>query len=136
MLWLGPRSEGQACPVEAGCRLAEGPGDASLTDGLPGPGYLLPFLARVAATRGPVALTSALGLVAAVAPDGQVTFGPGWGTKTDGWTFGPAADQRPSTRPAVGRMTLEGLDAMALRITVPKSDSSTRDAGAGTMDND
>lgn len=136
MLWLGPRSEGQACPVEAGCRLAEGPGWGSLPDGLPdglpGPGYLLPFMARVAAARGPVALTSALGLVAAVAPDGQVTFGPCWGTKTSGWTLGPA----PATRPTVARMTLEGLDAMALRTTVPKSDSSSRDAGAGTMDND
>lgn len=136
MLWLGPRSEGQACPVEAGCRLAEGPGGDSLPDGLHGPGYLLPFIARVAAARGPVALTSALGLVAAVATDGRVTFGPCWGTRTDGWTLGPAADRGPATRPVVGRMTLEALDAMALRTTVPRSDSSSRDAGAGTMDND
>lgn len=145
-LWLVPRHEGQLSPVEVGVRLADDPpGDAgptacALPDGLQGPGYLLPFLARLAEVQGAVAVTSAQGLVVRVEPDGQVTFGPSWLGQSRGWTCGmaddPALAAPTAPRPTVAQATLDQLDALALRTTVPQSDRSRRDAGARTGDND
>ena len=140
-LWLAARLAGQVSPVEVGIRLADSPRDIdALPDGLVAPGYLLPFLHRIAGRRGPVAVRSQQGPAALVQPDGQVVFGPCWQPLSNGWTCSivggtPSVAAAPS-RPTVPRPTLEVLANFALRTTVPASDASRRGAGSATGDND
>lgn len=145
-LWLAARVDQALSPVEVGVRMADdpanglGPNGTALPDGLTAPGYLLPFLHRIAETRAPLAITSERGPVALVTPDGQVEFGPCWLPQSSGWTVGKVDGatgwRDPTCRPTVSRATLVRLDAIALRTTVPPSDASRRDAGSSTGDND
>lgn len=144
-LWLSERMEGKISPVEVGVMLADDPEnriaapDAALPDGLPAPGYLLPFLHRAASGRAPVAIRAQGDLVVRVMPDGEVVFGPHWQARSSGWTFvkGDTKDgPRTSSRPILSGSTLEWLEALALRTTVPRSESSRRDAGSNMGDND
>jgi len=142
-LWLVEAVEGQPHPVGIGTRLAdrfasgEGPLLAeALPDGLPAPGFLLPFLHLVAARHGAVELKGRTGRAARVQPDGTVDIGPDWSQRTQGWSVGMA-----SGKGAPGRVTLSGpvsicLESLALRTTVPPSATSRRDAGSAMTDND
>lgn len=144
-LWLSERIEGKISPVEVGVMLADDPEnsvaapDAALPDGLSAPGYLLPFLHRAALGRAPVAIRAQGELVVRVTPDGEVEFGPHWQARSSGWNFVKGdTEDRPGTssRPTLSGSTHEWLEALALRTTVPQSESSRRDAGSNMGDND
>lgn len=145
-IWLTTRVDLAVSPVEIGVRMADdlanghGFDTAALPDGLTAPGYLLPFLHRIAETRAPVAITTDLGLVALVTSGGQVEFGPCWLPLSSGWTVEKAGDpsvwRSSPSRPTVSRSVLACIDSIALRTTVPPSDTSRRDAGSATGDND
>lgn len=139
-LWLAARIDGHVSPVEVGAMLADDPVFGPLPDGLTAPGYLLPFLDRVAIGNGPVAITSKQGLVVQTGPDGQIAFGPCWDSRSNAWSFAASdvrtRNQDGAQRPGVSGPTLDYLDAMALRTTVPRSESSRRDAGSAAGDND
>jgi hypothetical protein len=86
-LWLAARLEGDVTPVEIGASLADefasdpAMQDIALPDGLVAPGYLLPFLHRIAQAGNPVSIASPLGQVALVSVAGDVAFGPSWQLK-------------------------------------------------------
>ena len=145
-VWLAARLEGVISPVEVGILLADefattpvisGKG---IPDGLVAPGYLLPFLHRIAETGSAVTIISTLGPVAHIFRAGGVAFGPFWQPQSSGWRLAQAdeAEQKTATagRPTVSTSILECLDGLALRTTVPRSESSRQDAGALGGDND
>lgn len=142
-LWLQATINGQPGPIEAGvaladrlaCNLASLPPQA-LHDGLPAPGYLLPFLHRIAQHHGAIDLRANSGLAVRVPAKGEVVFGPLWATTTKGWSLLPAAAASPITRPCVSASVIDCLDGLGLRTTVPPSAQSRRDAGSVTDDND
>jgi len=111
-------------------------GPQSLPDALLAPGYLLPFLARIAQSRGDLALTTTLGLAAEIGADGTLRFGPGWSDRTLGWTLAHVVTELAGQRPRVSTSVLDCLDGLALRTTVPPSDLSRRQAGSATPDDD
>lgn len=145
-LWLAARLEGAVTPVEVGTALADefasAPEmqDIALPDGLVSPGYLLPFLHRIAQAGTPVSIASPVGQVALVSIAGDVAFGPSWQLKSDRWHM----SRTTSTENGFGRAgrsnvsgsVLECLDGLALWTTVPQSESSRRDAGSSVSDND
>lgn len=141
--WLAASIEGADGPVVLGVTLADemAGGHAALArrlpDGISAPGYLLPFLHRIAEARGPVAIWSPLGRVVTVDAKGQVAFGPGWQPRSEGWQLcsAPAAEGA-AARPVVSASVLDCLEGLALRTTVPQSETSRRDAGSLTGDND
>jgi hypothetical protein len=141
-LWLAKVLEGRPNAVEAGVmfadqRAAEGePFDfAPLPDDLFAPGFILPFLHLVAMRYGAVEITSTSGRAALVGPDGVVTFGPAWSDRTSCWLVGLVKDAQPG-RLAVPATVVDCLEGLALNTTVPPSDTSRRDAGSSTTDND
>ena len=140
--WLAARMDGAVSPVEVGVTLADAPAimDKALPDGLVAPGYLLPFLHRIAQAGPAVTIASTPGQVARITSSGDVTFGPSWQMQSDGWRLSKAgdADSRSGTagRPTVSSSVLECLEGLALRTTVPRSDTSRRDAGSTDGDND
>lgn len=142
--WLAASCEGRGDPVSFGAALADRlpngiAADATLPipDGLPGPGYLLPFLHRVAGTLGGVGIADPSGTVVSVEPSGRVVFGPAWSDISRSWEIGPARPLRQMAgRALVAASVIDCLDGLALRTTVPPSVASRNNAGAGTSDND
>jgi hypothetical protein len=145
-LWLAARMDGAVSPVEVGIFLTDDLASESvisgvdLPDGLVAPGYLLPFLHRRAEAGSSVAIVSSHGLVARISSTGVVVFGPFWQLQSLGWRLSKAddAEWEPDTagRPKVSTSVLECLEGLALRTTVPRSDSSRQDAGSSGGDND
>lgn len=145
-VWLAARMDGAVSPVEVGVSLADELANTpaitgkALPDGLVAPGYLLPFLHRIAQPGSPVSIASTRGQVARISSTGEVAFGPSWQLQSDGWLLFKAGDpgSRPglARRPEVSSSVLECLEGLALRTTVPQSDTSRRDAGASDGDND
>lgn len=145
-VWLAARMDGAVSPVEVGVFLADDLASAStisgveLPDGLVAPGYLLPFLHRLAEAGSSVAIVSAHGLVARISSAGEIAFGPSWQPHSAGWRLSKAdeADSEigASGRPAVSTSVLECLEGLALKTTVPRSESSRQDAGSSGGDND
>lgn len=141
-LWLAKVLEGRPNAVETGVgladRMAAGGGhfDAvPLPDDLFAPGYLLPFLHLVATRFGALEITSTTGRAALIGPDGGVSFGPAWSDHTSGWSVGLVEDAQ-GKRLAVPATVVECLEGLAMQTTVPPSDTSRRDAGSATADND
>lgn len=145
-LWLAGRMEGAVSPVEVGAALAdeftghpafEG---RALPDGLAAPGYLLPFLHRIARTGAPMSITSASGLVAHISAAGGIEFGPCWQTQAQGWRLSRSGKSglrgASAGRPVLSRSVLDCLETLALATTVPRSETSRRDAGSSGGDND
>lgn len=146
VVWLAARVDGAVSPVEVGASLADEFSSTSaiageaLPDGLAAPGYLLPFLHRIAQAGSTLQIASKTGRVASVTYAGDVAFGPFWQSHSDGWHLCEAGDApsraRPAARPTVSRLALECLEALALRTTVPPSVTSRLDAGSTDGDND
>jgi hypothetical protein len=145
-IWLAESMDGAVSPVEVGTALAD---DCASTgvftgkevpDGLVAPGYLLPFLHRIAQAGAAVSISSNLGLVVRISASGDVEFGPFWQLQSLGWRLSTISDAgirpHPAGRPTVSQSVLECLDGLALRTTVPRSDSSRQDAGSIGGDND
>ena len=142
-LWLAKVLEGRGNSVEAGVLLADRMTAAGgefdpfpLADDLFAPGFLLPFLHLVAMRHGPLEIICTSGRAAMVGPDGRVSFGPAWSDHSAGWSVvlaGP--DPRPGRLP-VPATVVDCLEGLALQTTVPPSDTSRRDAGSATTDND
>lgn len=147
-LWLDARLRGGQDPVETGVALAdqlaaaaaltgaEGQTDG-LPDGLPTPGYLLPFLHRIAQAHGAVELRAGSGMAARVLASGEVSFGPCWADRTTGWQLQRVTAVTPGApRPKVSASVLDCLEGLALQTTVPPSARSRQDAGSVLGDND
>lgn len=145
-VWLAARIDGAVSPVEVGVALADafpsnpGLNGTVLPDGIAAPGYLLPFLHRMAEAGVGVAIEAPLGHVARVLSTGQVGFGPLWQMRTDGWRLATATgtefEHGMAGRPVVSASVLECLEGIALWTTVPRSETSRRDAGSLSGDND
>lgn len=130
-------------PVETGTDLADRLASSGtlgqpepLPDGLAAPGYLLPFLHRIAQRHGDLVLRADHGVVLRIGPDGTVQFGPCWSAKTEGWRLDAALPVEKPGRPRVTPSLIDCLEGLALRTTVPPSEQSRRDAGSTTEDND
>ena len=141
-LWLGKVLEGRPDAVAVGVGLqdrmaSEGVNFAavSLPDDLFAPGYVLPFVHLVAARYGTLEIVCTAGQAAMVCPDGEVTFGPAWSNCASGWSVGLARNAHPK-RLSVPAAVVDCLEGLALHTTVPPSDTSRRDAGSATTDND
>lgn len=142
-LWLSQAVEGKETALGLGVRLADDMATGAapfsplaLPDDLAAPGYLLPFLARIARRCGDLALTTAFGPAAVITADETLRFGPGWSARTAGWTVTLASTRAEPARPLVSASVIDCLDGLALRTTVPASDASRREAGSATPDND
>lgn len=145
-VWLAARCEGAVSPVEVGAALADDlAGDPAcdgraLPDGLAAPGYLLPFLHRIAQAGAPVSIASNLGPVVRVSAAGDVAFGSCWQLHVRSWHLFRSDDagsrDSGAGRPTVSRSVLECLEGLALSTTVPQSEMSRRNAGASGGDND
>ena len=142
MDWL-QAAAGSPDPVAVGVAmadrmgLAKGPVQAEmLPDDLPAPGYLLPFLHRIAACRGAVEIVAPGGRVVLVEPDGTLRFGPAWGPRSSGWSVASAGNEALSGRRPVAAAVVAGLEALALHTTVPPSVRSRQGAGSSMTDND
>jgi hypothetical protein len=141
--WLATAVEGRPGPVEIGTALSDRLADIDLPlsvewlpDDLPAPGYLLPFLHRIAERRGSISIMDAIGMVVRVNPDGTVAFGPSWSDTPRNWHV---IDRNHTADPSRVRVTpslIECIETLALRTTVPASDASRRNAGSATTDND
>lgn len=145
-LWLAACIDGKPGPVEVGVLQSDDPEadlpreGRALPDGLVAPGYLLPFLHRLALVHGTVAIVSDIGTVVALLPDGSVRFGPCWQSQSRGWKICPTdlakSERTCDRRPRISRSVLECLEGLALATTVPPSETSRRDAGSTGGDND
>lgn len=145
-VWLAARVDDATSPIELGASMADAFADGLpskptvLPDSLAAPGYLLPFLHRIAQAGLPVAIQSPLGQVAGVSCAGQVTFGPCWQAQSNGWWLSIADHAEGAhgraKRPEVSGSVLECLEGIALWTTVPGSATSRRDAGSLNGDND
>lgn len=140
--WLAQAVEGRPTPVEVGVAITDAlpaaPSlfrGANLPDGMSAPGYLLPFLHRVAIRLGQAEIITPLGLGARVQSDGTAVFGPGWSDRTAGWSV-VSAGREVSSRAGAPASVIDCLQGLALRTTVPPSDTSRRQAGASSTDND
>ena len=148
--WVGAwlhNGGGGACPVAFGASLSDRcAGDTAsrlpvLPAELPVPGLLLPFMWRCAAGREAIALHGPEGLAARVDAADEVTFGPAWGGVARGWTLrsetvNPPVHAGPEPRLVVTVAMMQTLADLAMRTTVPASETSRADAGASTGDND
>lgn len=149
--WLDAVLAGRPDPVRAGVEIADrlASGDwptapVALPQGMPMPGYLLPFLHRAALCHGTVEVVADGTRAALVTSDGAAVLGPVWGDRAEEWQLrvAPAPPPPPPSAPALTarvRVTpsvVECLEGLALRTTVPPSDASRRDAGSATTDND
>lgn len=150
--WAGG---GVLCPLRSGTALAD---HANLPDGLRRdalalettalPVLLLPFVARAAGLRGCAVALSAPGVALRIRPDGglddveavqalarldaaRIVLRP------DPDTIVPAGTETPMPAlPATPMALWRALDKLALRATVPPSESSLADAGGSGSDND
>lgn len=144
--WLAACGDGAVSPVEIGIALVEdcatplAVNGKVVADGLTAPGYLLPFLHRIAEAGSAVAVVSAAGRVAQISSAGEITFGPAWQRQSSGWWLSDGETAGLQTgaaaRPAVSAEVLDCLEGLALRTTVPRSDASRRNAGSTSDDND
>ena len=141
--WLAQTVEGRPTPVEVGVAIADAlpaaqplAAEATLPDGMSAPGYLLPFLHRVATRVGQVEIVTPFGLAARIQSDGTVVFGPGWSDRTAGWRFETTCRPVLSSRAGGTASVIDCLQGLALHTTVPPSDTSRRQAGASGTDND
>ena len=141
--WLADTEAGRPDPVGVGAILADRLTTQtvvlhpeSLPEDLSAPGYLLPFLHLIAARHGTVAVLGPFGSVVQVTGDGTVVFGPAWSDRTRSWRLCLAQPTDCTSRAAIPRTAAENLGRLALRITVPPSEVSRRNAGAATSDND
>ena len=148
-VWLDAVLAGRPDPLQAGVmladRLASGdalPASVALPGDVPTPGYLLPFLHRIALGHGAIEVVAKGTFAALVAPDGAVALGPAWGERAEGWHLRVAASRplppapQMAARVRVSPSVVECLEGLSLRTTVPPSDASRRDAGSATTDND
>lgn len=142
-LWLAHAVKGAPDPVTFGAALADRFSGATdplppqeVPEGLPSPGYLLPFLATIAQHRGPLEIATPAAMAASIAPDGTITLGPCWSDHPQDWRIQPAPAQQDRTRARLSPSLIDCLETLALRTTVPPSAASRRDAGAATTDND
>lgn len=141
--WLAATVEGRPSPIEIGTALSDRLADTDLPlsmeplpDSLPAPGYLLPFLHRIAERRGSISVFDAVGTVVRVNPDGTVVFGPSWSDTPRNWCVTDCIHPADPSRVRVTPSLIECLETLALRTTVPPSEASRRNAGAATTDND
>lgn len=141
--WLAAAVEGRPGPVEIGTALSDKLADPErplsgewLPDSLPAPGYLLPFLHRIAERRGSLRIIDTIGTVAHVDPDGTVAFGPSWSDTSRNWRITDRNEPYDASRVRVPPSLIECLEGLALRTTVPPSEASRRNAGSATTDND
>ena len=141
--WLADAIEGKPDPVRFGAsladRLAFGDGPIqheNVPDDMVAPGYVLPFLHLIATRRGPVEIAGLHGRVVLVEATGHVMFGPTWAEGIKSWRIQPASALQAASRAFLEASVAECLEKLALRTTVPASDTSRRDAGAITTDND
>lgn len=142
--------DGALCPVALGATLCDfcTLPDAALDDeGLrvgpvSRPVMLLPFLAAMAERLGhAIILSWPEGRMVVAASGGMAGALPALAALTRArLTLNRAADpaeaERHATRQEVSRDTIDRLDALALKTTVPPSVTSRADAGAGGSDND
>lgn len=142
-LWLADAVAGQQTAIDFGTALADRTASGArptepgqIPDGLRAPGFLLPFLHRVALRHGAVELAANQVCAALVAPDGTVAFGPAWAPVTAGWSTALAAKGQVPSRRTVAASVVDCLEGLALRTTVPPSAQSRQDAGASTPDDD
>ncbi|MDG4647288.1 DUF3726 domain-containing protein [Roseibacterium sp. SDUM158017] len=148
-MWTA-RGDGMLCPVALGatlsdfCTLPEAAlDDEGLTLGpVSRPVILLPFLAAVARRLGhPVEVSWAGGRIA-ISPAGGMSGALCAIGAVDCalLTLCRGADApepaAPGARRGCSKDTLDSLGALALKTTVPPSETSRADAGAGTSDND
>jgi hypothetical protein len=141
--WLAEAIDGLPDPVRFGAsmadRLASGEGPLSnedLPDDMVAPAYLLPYLHLVATKRGPVEISDPHGRVALVDANGPVIFGPSWAERTRSWSINSASAIQDASRAFLEHSVAECLEQLALRTTVPSSDTSRCGAGSARSDND
>lgn len=141
--WLAQAVEGGPTPVEVGVGIGDvlpatktSFSDVSVPDGISAPGYLLPFLHLVATRFGPTEIFTPLGLAARINSDGTATFGAGWSNRTAGWSISIVSHRHEASRAGVTTSVIDCLQGLALRTTVPPSDTSRRQAGSSSTDND
>ncbi len=142
-IWLAAAAEGRPGPIDFGIALADRLSvsrdphlDEPLPDDLPAPGYLLPFLHRIALKRGAVCLTDALGTAVRIEAGGEVAFGPSWSDRPRTWRITTRPQAPDPSRARLTPTLVAWLDTLALRTTVPPSEASRRNAGAATPDTD
>ena len=139
------------CPIALGAALSDhahliiGPGRDQITaERVHCPVLLLPLLDAIVARRGTPVLLGWTG--------GQMQIGADVGTFPAGAALLVSMNQTPllihsmaatgvepfplMTAPLVAATTIAGLDAFALRTTVPATETSRRGAGAVSGDND
>ena len=144
-------SDAALCPIQLGATLddhaalAAGPWSAPITiKAVRQPILLVPFLARAAkACAKPLALKwpgSSLMILASgdMEPTALTALSC---VDVSTLTLSPTFDGAPCktsgrTMASLSAATLEGLNTLALRTTVPASDTSRRGAGSATSDND
>lgn len=141
--WLAATVEGRPGPIEIGTALSDRLAVMdlplsveSLPDSLPAPGYLLPFLHRIAERRGPISIIDAVGTAVRVGSDGTVVFGPSWSDTPRNWRMTNWPHPADPSRVLVTPSLIDRLETLALRTTVPPSEASRRNAGSATTDND
>lgn len=144
------RDGGMLCPVALGATLCDFStlreaaldGAGLVVGPVSHPVILLPFLAAMAQRLGHGVDVLWPGGRIAVAPSGGVggALAGLAALEHARLTLRPASDApdiaRPAGRVGCRRDTLDRLEALALRTTVPPSAQSRADAGAGTSDND
>ncbi|WP_415182762.1 DUF3726 domain-containing protein [Phaeovulum sp.] len=140
------------CPIALGSALDDhaalesGPAHAPITTAaVSQPVLIVPFLARAAQVTGSDLALMWDGGAAVISADGALdnqTMRKLSGVASADLTLEPRheskllASSAPPAIPALSASTLRGLNALALRTTVPASDASRRGAGATTSDND
>lgn len=134
------------CPITVGATLSDraGPVDGPIQiAGLANPALLMPFLGMVASTSGKaICLSCDLGQITVnrSGPDDTASVGKLSACEQADVeiAFVVATTGQGKCQPGrvVTRAVWQGLDALALKTTVPATAQSRADAGAGTSDND
>jgi len=139
------------CPITTGSALldsallADGPaGRTTKIDPVAAPILLLPFLSRAAKLRAQPLEVEWPGGQFRIASDGKVDrqSALAWTglTETDMTLRSPAQSvprgSEPSSLPSLSPEVIDGLNALAMRTTVPATDASRRGAGSASTDND
>jgi hypothetical protein len=150
--WQSPDGS-PLCPIRSGAALVDhaaltgGPfSQDTLLDPVETPLLLLPFLARAAQICRRSLTIGWQGGHLRVTPDGTFTGldAVAWaGPAAHALRIMPASDvdketlpAEPSSRPSVMVATVNGLEALALKTTVPATEASRGGAGSATTDND
>ena len=141
---LRPRGGGTLCPIATGATLSDSARIPATPVGpLAAPILFLPFLQCLAQELGRSVLATWQDGRISISPEGEVTGPVGrlsaTATATLDLTAGDASATEPSLAPQDHRPSpdcLSRLNAYAMKITVPATQSSRVDAGSGTDDND